>query len=132
MLLQLKKQLNCVSDADFAKKIGITSQTLSNWYARNTFDAEKIYTNCVGVSGDWLLSAEGEILKKSKPDVIEHSHNNKELLDRIERLSAENALLRRDIENLKNKDVRRNHEDHSSFPRAVTADAELRESTKNK
>lgn len=44
------------SKAQFATKIGIKPQTLSMWFARNSLDAELLYMNCEGVSGDWLLN----------------------------------------------------------------------------
>ena len=53
----------------FAAKLGIRPQTISTWYARDTFDAELIYAKCEGVSGDWLLSGEGEMLKCNAPAV---------------------------------------------------------------
>lgn len=58
----------------FAAKLGIRPQTISTWYARDTFDAELIYAKCEGVSGDWLLSGEGEMMKsnsRSSPIVQE-------------------------------------------------------------
>ena len=38
----------------FAKKLGITPQAINGWQVRGNFDAERIYTKCEGVSGDWL------------------------------------------------------------------------------
>lgn len=53
--------------AQFAKIIGISPQTLSKWIGRKTFDAELLYRNCLGLSGDWLLSGgEGEMLRATK------------------------------------------------------------------
>jgi phage repressor protein C with HTH and peptisase S24 domain len=53
------------NDAEFARKIGITPQTLSNWKARNKIDYEAIYTNCVGLNPEWLFTGEGPITKES-------------------------------------------------------------------
>ncbi|OBX17509.1 MULTISPECIES: LexA family transcriptional regulator [Bizionia] len=53
------------SDAKFARFLEITPQTLSNWKARNTFDAELIYTKCVELNPEWLLTGEGGMLKKT-------------------------------------------------------------------
>lgn len=58
----------------FANILGIRPQTISTWYARDTFDASLIYAHCEGVSGDWLLSGEGEMMKsnsRSSPIVQE-------------------------------------------------------------
>jgi phage repressor protein C with HTH and peptisase S24 domain len=49
--------------AKFATLLGVSPQSISTWLARNTFDVDKIYANCVGVSGDWLLTGDGSMLK---------------------------------------------------------------------
>lgn len=52
--------------AKFAAIIGVRPQTINTWEARNTFDAELIYSKCDGVSGDWLLgNGEGDMLKSN-------------------------------------------------------------------
>ena len=51
--------------AKFAKMLGIQPQTINGWIVRNTFDPELIYSKCEGVSGDWLLSGEGDMIKPS-------------------------------------------------------------------
>ena len=51
----------------FHQMLGVAPQTINEWIARETFDAELIYTKCEGVSGDWLLSGEGPMLKKDMP-----------------------------------------------------------------
>lgn len=48
--------------AQFAKLLGVSAQTVSAWIARNTFDAELIYTKCRYVSSSWLLTGEGPML----------------------------------------------------------------------
>lgn len=55
--------------AQFAVLLGVKPQTISAWISRNTFDAELIYTHCKGVSADWLLSGEGDMLR-SAPTAI--------------------------------------------------------------
>ena len=49
--------------AKFATLLGVSPQSISTWLARNTFDVDKIYANCVGVSGDWLLTGDGSMLR---------------------------------------------------------------------
>lgn len=74
------------NDAQFAKHLGITPQTLSNWHNRNTYDAEKIYTKCVEISGDWLLSSgEGKIQR----NIMEVS------ADTITMLSGESSVYKK-------------------------------------
>lgn len=52
--------------AQFASKIGVKPQTINTWESRNTFDIDLIYSKCEGISGDWLLSGEGCMLKKDR------------------------------------------------------------------
>lgn len=49
--------------AQFAKLLGVSAQTISAWIARNTFDAELIYTKCRHVNSAWLLTGEGSMLQ---------------------------------------------------------------------
>lgn len=55
------------NNSRFAKLLGIKPQTINTWKTRNTYDAALIYSKCEGVSGDWLLSGEGEMLKSETP-----------------------------------------------------------------
>ena len=50
-------------NADFARFLGISSQAVSNWYTRNTFDAELLYTKCDFINPAWLLTGKGSMLK---------------------------------------------------------------------
>lgn len=63
--------------AAFAAMIGVKPQTISAWISRNTFDNEQIYAKCNDVSADWLLTGEGEMIRKDRDNVdisnIEHS-----------------------------------------------------------
>ena len=68
--------------SQFAKMIGVKPGTITAWIARNTFDAELIYTKCSNVSADWLLSGEGEMIKSDTNKQIENVSDkvNSELL----------------------------------------------------
>lgn len=70
--------------AQFAKMLGIRPQTINSWMLRNTYDAELIYAKCEGVSGDWLLSGEGEMLKQPS----QNEYTNSELLNLCKSLVA--------------------------------------------
>lgn len=70
MLEAIKAHLGLPKNADFARFLGISSQAVSNWYARNTFDAELLYTKCGFINADWLLSGQGEMLKPSDAGVL--------------------------------------------------------------
>ena len=50
----------------FAKHLGITPQQLNNWIRRNTYNPELIYQKCTGVSAEWLLSGEGEMMEQDR------------------------------------------------------------------
>ena len=65
-----KDMLQCLIDyysggnkTQFANKLGISPQGLSSWYSRNTFDIELIYAKCEGVSAQWLLTGQGDMLR---------------------------------------------------------------------
>ena len=48
--------------AAFARMINIIPQMISHWLRRNTFDNELLYSKCKGISANWLLTGEGEML----------------------------------------------------------------------
>ena len=64
--------------AKFATLLGVSPQSISTWLARNTFDVDKIYANCVGVSGDWLLTGDGSMLKGESLPVAHQTTSPKE------------------------------------------------------
>lgn len=49
----------------FANMIGVKPQTINTWLMRGTFDIELVYSKCEHLSGDWLLSGEGDILRSA-------------------------------------------------------------------
>ena len=63
ILSKIKSHYNFEKDADFARFLEIKPQTLSSWYSRNTFDIELLYSKCVELNPEWLLTGEGEMLK---------------------------------------------------------------------
>lgn len=57
--------------AKFAAMLGIKPQTLSMWLSRDSFDSELIFAKCDGVSAEWLMTGEGEMLRRgSNGDTI--------------------------------------------------------------
>ena len=54
--------------AKFAEKIGVKPQTINTWLLRGSFDTELIYSKCEYISGDWLLTGEGEMLRNRCSD----------------------------------------------------------------
>lgn len=63
MLEQLINYFTGGNKSRFAITLSVKPQTINTWLNRKTFDAELIYSKCDGVSGDWLLSGEGEMMK---------------------------------------------------------------------
>lgn len=51
--------------SEFADFLEVKPQVLSNWVSRKTFDIEIVYTKCVDINPDWLLSGKGEMLRNS-------------------------------------------------------------------
>jgi phage repressor protein C with HTH and peptisase S24 domain len=72
ILKTIKDHYNFNSDAEFARFLDIKPQVLSNWYARNTFDYEILYTKCVDLNLDWLFTGEGDMLKKMSSESFDY------------------------------------------------------------
>lgn len=74
MLDAIKEHLNMKRNTELAAFLGVSSQAISNWYARNSFDAELIYTKCLFISADWLLTGQGSMFRgdasKEKTEVL--------------------------------------------------------------
>lgn len=64
ILRELKKYYNFKKDVELAKHLDITPQLLSNWDSRGTFDHHKLYTKCIEINPDWILSnGQGQMLR---------------------------------------------------------------------
>lgn len=63
MLANLVNYFGDGTQTKFAEKLGIPAQNVSAWIKRGTFNAELIYAKCRGVSADWLLTGEGDMLR---------------------------------------------------------------------
>src|SRR5690606_22133320 len=63
MLNEIKSHLEIEKDAEFARYLGISPQTLSSWHSRNSFDIHLLYSKCVFINAEWLLTGEGQMLK---------------------------------------------------------------------
>lgn len=70
MLDVIKRHLNMNKNSEFARFLGISSQAVSNWYSRNTFDAELLYTKCDFINPDWLLTGRGSMLKSEEVSLM--------------------------------------------------------------
>ena len=96
------------NDADFARLLGITPQNLSNWKKRNSLDIELIYTKCVDLSPEWLLTGQGPMLKSEiknndPPDCSQYKEEITQLLKEVSELKSQ--IIRLQAEQLHFKKV---------------------------
>lgn len=104
VLNRIKEHFGFKSNAKLAAFLGIAPTTLSSWYSRDTFDIDVIYSKCVGLNLDWLLTGRGTVLL-SQPQILQAEVPNdstfvNKLFDtiekkdlKIEELLKENARL---------------------------------------
>lgn len=69
ILNKIKSHYKIKSDADFARFLEIKPQTLASWHTRNTYDVDLLYSKCVDIDGNFLISGEGEMLKAQQPEI---------------------------------------------------------------
>ena len=60
------------NNAQFASMLGVKPQTISSWISRDTFDLELIYSKCVDVSANWLLTGKGPMLESDAVTPTRH------------------------------------------------------------
>lgn len=64
ILEELRKYKKFKTQTEFAEFLEITPQSISKWYKRNTFNIDILTKFFPEVSTEWLLTGEGEMLKK--------------------------------------------------------------------
>lgn len=95
ILNELKKFYNFKKEFEFAEFLGIKPQTLSSWYKRNTFDIELIYSKCVEINPDWLMTGKGEMLRQKETNVVNEPGPIYEIEEKVvTELKKQNDLLR--------------------------------------
>lgn len=97
MLNQLIRHYTGGNKAQFAALLGVRAQTINSWEKRETFDHELLYSSLEDLSGDWLLSGEGEMLR-SKHFADDNKNTNSELIELCKQLVA-NYQQREDVMN---------------------------------
>lgn len=55
--------------SEFARRLGITKQSLNTWYNHEFLDIEKVFFACPGVSAEWLITGDGEMLTEKRSPV---------------------------------------------------------------
>lgn len=65
ILETLRNYKQFASRNQFAKYLGVSAQTLNNWYNRGTYDLERLIVTFPEVNPLWIISGEGEMLLKS-------------------------------------------------------------------
>lgn len=75
VLDRIKEYYKLKGNAELARFLGVAPNTITNWYGRKTFDIDVIYTKCVGIDMNWLLTGEGNMLRtESKEENIPVAH----------------------------------------------------------
>ena len=69
-LLRLIEHYADGNKSEFARMIGISPQAISTWISRNTFDIDVIYSKCVNISPEWLLTGKGPMLKTALQEAM--------------------------------------------------------------
>jgi phage repressor protein C with HTH and peptisase S24 domain len=93
ILNELKAHYGFSSDTDFAEFLGISRQTLSSWYARNTFNIELLYAKCVNVDGNFLLTGKGKVVKPNVKDMSQFENVTKTVTFSEETKNTKNVSL---------------------------------------
>jgi hypothetical protein len=112
---RLKVGLSLKSDKNLSDFLGIKPTTLSSWRTRDTLDYDLIFTKCVEISIDWLVTGKGPIrldptLKKPCDASDSNALYNEETegsvdywKERCLNLHEENSVLRGENERLRKK-----------------------------
>lgn len=61
VLDRIKEYYKLKGNAELARFLGVAPNTITNWYGRKTFDIDVIYTKCVDIDMNWLLTGEGNM-----------------------------------------------------------------------
>ena len=67
-LLDLIGHFSNGNKSEFARMIGVSPQAINTWISRDTFDIETIYSKCVNISPEWLLTGKGPMLKSAREE----------------------------------------------------------------
>ncbi len=66
ILERIMEHYEMESQAEFARRMGISAQNVSSWFARGTYNVELLAVSFPELSGDWLLTGEEPMLKAER------------------------------------------------------------------
>lgn len=119
----------CINTSAFLEKTGIKRGFLDGDKLKSTVSdifIAKIIAAFPDINIEWLVTGGGEMIKeenekeKNRTDIVP-------LLDRIEKLSAENALLKKENEELKIEHKKRSRNTDVPFPMVAEPEIEYKE-----
>ena len=67
MLERIMEHYGIFTQAELARKMGISAQNVNSWLTRGTFNVELVAVKCPELSGDWLLTGAEPMLKADRP-----------------------------------------------------------------
>lgn len=70
VLDRIKEYYSLKGNAELARFLGVASNTITNWYSRGSFDIDVIYTKCVDIDFNWLLSGKGKMVMQPEAPQI--------------------------------------------------------------
>lgn len=92
ILKRIKNEKNFNTDAELADFLGISRAVLSNWYKRDSIDYDLVLSKCEQMDMNYLLKGIKTEIKQI---------DNEWLLRRFEEVISENALLKKENEELR-------------------------------
>lgn len=72
ILERIMAYYNFTSQAEFARRLGISPQNVNSWWQRGTYNVELIAVCFPELSGDWLLTGEEPMLKDDRVSTPAH------------------------------------------------------------
>ena len=84
MLLELMSYSGARSYAAFGRMFGMSEQRIHSWFTRGSFNSELIKSKFPEISGDWLLTGNGPMLKACPTEQLDYLASIQNLLSRYQ------------------------------------------------
>lgn len=65
-LLMMIEHFASGNKAEFARILSISPQNLNSWLKNGYLDIERVFKSCHGISSEWLITGEGEMMAKNR------------------------------------------------------------------